>query len=121
MILAKEITADWQVEFRPPNHTYLMSDNMEKIYGYFKWHKANDFVLLRTPLKFDTRYRRFKVLQRGYNFAGEKNSNKTWLVNGSKGHQYHVEETENGMTCSCVGYKYHGKCKHIDEVTHELA
>lgn len=121
MILVKEITADWTDVSRSPNHTYLMSDNMETVYGYFKWNKANDFVMLRTPLKINTRYRKFQVLQRGYKLAGSKPTNKTWLIKGSKGNEYVVEETDNGMSCSCVGYKYHGKCKHIEEVTNELA
>lgn len=119
MILVKEITADWDVEYRPPNHTYLMSDSMSKIYGYFKWHNPNDFVLLRTPLRFDTRYRKFKILQKGYNFAGE-DSVPTWEIAGSNGNKYVVFKDELGYNCSCVGYKYHGKCKHIEQVQNEL-
>lgn len=118
MILVKEIT-HWKEVSRQPNHTYLMSDNMEKVFGYFKWHNPNDFQMLRTPLKIDTRYRKFKVLQTGYNFAGE--ATKTWTIEGSKGNKYVVSQDELGYNCSCVGYKYHGKCKHIDEVMNELA
>jgi len=36
MILARETTV-WESELQP-NHTYLMSDGMTKIYGYFKFH-----------------------------------------------------------------------------------
>lgn len=121
MILVREITADWKDVSRSPNHTYLMSDNMSTVYGYFKWHNPNEFEMLRTPVKIDTRYRKFKVLQRGYEFAGQKQKNRSWLIKGSKGHEYVVEETDNGMSCSCVGFKYHGKCKHIDEVMNEPA
>ena len=117
----KEITSDWVVDFRPPNHTYLMSDSMSKIYGYFKWHNPNDFVMLRTPLRFDTRYRKFKILQTGYNFANEKTETEQWVIEGSKGNKYVVFKDELGYNCSCVGFKYHGKCKHIDEVTNEFA
>ena len=62
MILAREITK-WEIEFRQPNHTYLMSDSMDKIYGYFKWHNPNDFQMFSKPLRFDKRYRKFKVLK----------------------------------------------------------
>lgn len=119
MILAKEVTSDWVVDFRPPNHTYLMSDSMSKIYGYFKWHSPKDFVLLQTPLRFDTRYRKFKILQNGYKFAGEKDDTKQWVIEGSKGNKYVVLQDELGYNCSCVGFKYNGKCKHIEQVKNE--
>lgn len=64
MILVKEITK-WDVEHRQPNHTYLMDDKMSKTYGYFKWHDPSEFKLFRTPIKLDTRYRRFKTIKTG--------------------------------------------------------
>ena len=64
MILAKE-TTKWDVEFRQPNHTYLMSDNMEKIFGYFKWHNPKDFMMFKKPIRIDKRYRTFNVIQKG--------------------------------------------------------
>lgn len=115
MILAKEITK-WNVDFRQPNHTYLMTDSMEKIIGYFKWNNPKEFTKFKKPLAFDTRYRKFKILQR----YDEVTDNKRWKINGSKDHVYYVEETETGMTCTCIGYKYHGKCKHIEQVKNEL-
>jgi hypothetical protein len=93
MILAKEITV-WSTDFQP-NHTYLMNDSMDKIIGYFKWNNPKDFTKFKNPLRFDTRYRKFKILQR------------------------YVEETDNGMSCTCIGHKYHGKCKHIEQVKNE--
>jgi hypothetical protein len=63
MILAKE-TTKWDSEHQP-NHTYLMSDSMSKIYGYFKWHNPNDFMMFKKPIQFDKRYRTFKVIQKG--------------------------------------------------------
>lgn len=119
MILVKEVTADWTDISRAPNHTYLMSDNMETVYGYFKWNKANDFVMLRTPLKIDRRYRKFKILQTGYKHADDKTDTKQWVIEGSKGHKYVVLQDELGYNCSCIGYKYHGKCKHIEQVKNE--
>jgi len=64
MILAKEITK-WDVEYRQPNHTYLMSDSMSKIYGYFKWNNPKDFTMFKNPIRFDKRYRTFKIIQKG--------------------------------------------------------
>jgi hypothetical protein len=119
MILVKEITDDWTGVTRSPNHTYLMDDKMEKIIGYFKWHNPNDFELSRSQIKLDRRYRKFKILQTGYVFANEKPQTKTWEIEGSKGNKYVVLQDELGYNCSCIGFKYHGKCKHIAKVTNE--
>jgi hypothetical protein len=64
MILAKETTV-WECEHRQPNHTYLMSNNKEKIFGYFKWHNPKDFMMFKNPIRIDKRYRTFKVIKEG--------------------------------------------------------
>ena len=64
MILARE-TTKWDDVGRQPNHTYLMSDNKEKIFGYFKWHNPKDFTMFKKPMRIDKRYRTFKVIQEG--------------------------------------------------------
>lgn len=115
MILATEITK-WD-EGTACNHTYIMTESMDKIFGYFKRNNAKDFMMFKNPIHIDTRYRKFKIIQRGLKMKGDDQPlNKSWLVKGSNGHEYHVEQTPTGMTCSCIGYKYHGKCKHIDGI-----
>lgn len=64
MILAKETTV-WECDHRQPNHTYLMSNNKEKIFGYFKWHNPKDFMMFKNPIRIDKRYRTFKVIKEG--------------------------------------------------------
>jgi hypothetical protein len=117
MILVREIT-EWE-DGMDCNHTYIMNESMEKMFGYFKKNKSKDFQMFKNPIRIDTRHRKFKVIKRNLNFAGQINTNKTWEIKGSKDHVYTVEETENGMVCSCIGFKYHGKCKHIDGVVNE--
>jgi hypothetical protein len=63
MILARETTV-WETELQP-NHTYVMSDSMSKIYGYFKSHNPKQFMKFKEPLRFDKRYRTFKIIQKG--------------------------------------------------------
>lgn len=118
MILVKEIT-HWEGVTRQCNHTYIMDESMTKSYGYFKWHNPKEFQMFSKPIRFDSRYRKFKVIKRDLYFVGQEPTNRIWQIKGSKDHVYTVEETENGMTCSCIGYKYHGKCKHIDGVLNE--
>jgi hypothetical protein len=64
MILAKETTV-WDCEHRQPNHTYLMSDSKEKVFGYFKWHNPKEFMMFKKPIRIDKRYRTFKVIKSG--------------------------------------------------------
>ena len=120
MILVKEITSDWVGVVCPPNHTYLMDDRMNSVIGYFKQHNPNTFHLLKNPLTIDTRHRKFKVMQTGYKFVRDKEAAPHWVVEGSGGHKYVVSQDKIGYNCSCVGFKYRGKCKHIDGVVDEL-
>jgi hypothetical protein len=62
MILAKEIT-NWAESYQP-NHTYLMSDSMSKVYGYFKWNDPKQFQMFKNPIRIDRKYRQFQVLKK---------------------------------------------------------
>ena len=64
MILARETTT-WEDASDVCNHTYLMSDNMEKIFGYFKCNNPKDFMMFKSAIRIDKRYRTFKVIQKG--------------------------------------------------------
>ena len=60
MILAKETT---QWDSYCPNHVYLLSDDMYRMFGYFK-SGTKEFKLFSKPIQFDKRHRSFKVLQK---------------------------------------------------------
>lgn len=117
MILAREIT-QWD-EGTACNHTYIMTESMDKIFGYFKRNNPKDFMMFKNPIRIDTRYRKFKVMKRDMYFKGQEPTHQIWHVKGTKDHVYTVEKSEHGMYCSCIGFKYHGKCKHIDGVLNE--
>ena len=51
----KEVT-EWKVDYRQPNHTYLMSG--EKVVGYQKWHEG-DPIYYANKQKLDKRGRKF--------------------------------------------------------------
>lgn len=51
---------------------------------------------------------------------------REWRVKGSKGNEYIV--TQHGsdsrqifFSCTCVGYSYRRKCKHIEGIKNKLA
>jgi len=46
-----------------------------------------------------------------------KDDTKYWEVKGSSDTTYIVSRNEYGnMTCECIGYRYHKRCKHITEI-----
>jgi hypothetical protein len=64
VILAKE-TTKWSDSGKQANHTYLMSDDKYKIFGYFKWHNPKDFMMFKKPISIDKRNRTFEVIKTG--------------------------------------------------------
>jgi hypothetical protein len=134
MEILKEVT-QWDVDYRQPNHTYLVN-NKGQIIAYAKWH-SNEIMIFKSRSTLDKRYRKFeksnhtglsKLLSK---FAKEDNvekqnkpvqlkSNKirTFKVT-SKGKDYIVEFNTIGkyITCPCIGFGYRRKCKHADAVS----
>ena len=47
--------------------------------------------------------------------AGEK----AWQVKGSKGNTYTVKLSDGMYSCTCAGYGFRRKCRHIEEVKNE--
>jgi len=39
----------------------------------------------------------------------------TWVVQGSKGTNYVVSDVEGKLSCTCPGFKFRRKCKHIEK------
>lgn len=51
---------------------------------------------------------------------------QTWTVRGSKGDEYTVTQSASDsrqifFSCTCVGYGYRRKCKHIEGIKNKLA
>jgi hypothetical protein len=106
LIIAKEVSV-WSESY-DLNHIYLLNDSMTKVYGYIRNRDLKP-TLFGGPRDFNTRYRKFEVLER------IKEEDRV-EVKGSKGDIYYVTEDDGQYKCTCVGFKYHGTCKHIDKV-----
>ena len=39
-----------------------------------------------------------------------------WNIQGSRGNTYEVELNPAGFDCSCPGFGFHGRCKHVRAV-----
>jgi hypothetical protein len=43
-----------------------------------------------------------------------------WPMKGSKGNEYSVELTDKGFECDCMGFGFHGYCKHSKAVVAQV-
>ena len=102
----KEIT-EWDIAYRMPNHTYLVDG--DKAIAYTPWHDG-EAVYFDHPLTLVKSYRKFIELKDNP-FDVQIKSNLI-EVQGSKGQVYHVDPDKG--SCTCTGYSFRGKCKHIN-------
>jgi len=108
LLIAKEVTV-WNETF-DLNHLYLMNDSMNKVYAYVR-NRDKHFHKFTNPLEIETKGRKFEILER----IMEDDPSRV-EVKGSKGSIYYVTNNEGVYKCTCVGFKYHGACKHIEQV-----
>jgi hypothetical protein len=109
----QEVTADWSGNI--PNHIYLLNDSRDRMRGYIPVG-SDKLILFKSSLPFDSRRRKIKEVSNRWNWTDDTavSADKTWQVTGSRGDIYTVTETETGLTCSCSGFRFRGRCRHID-------
>jgi hypothetical protein len=137
MEILKEIT-QWDTDYRQPNHTYLVNKKGQVV-AYAKWH-TNDVIVFNSRKVLDKRYRKFvKDSHKGLSklikqFQSEDNIEKTKKEKIAKSdnvrlfkvksndREYDVQYNISGkfLTCSCVGFGYRRKCKHVDAVSKKM-
>lgn len=115
--ILKETTV-WDCDFQA-NHTYLL-DNKGKIIA----HAVNggDKIMISKSgnIKLDKRYRTFVKsnhpgLAKLIKSEKPESGVRVFKVK-SKEKEYTVELSNSDYSCTCVGYGFRGKCKHIDAV-----
>lgn len=106
MIAVKEVTEWVDLEYKVPNHVYLLQG--DRIHAYIPWGSGEPYYFKKPP-RIDQARRKFVELES--NPFGVQEKSNLVRVKGSKGDVYYVDP-EAG-TCTCPGYKYRGKCKHI--------
>lgn len=106
MEAVREITV-WEDCSRQPNHEYLLEGS--RILAYRKWGQGEP-IKLNGNIKIDRRGRKFIKLALTVFNNFEKESSVV-EVKGSKGDSYFVNVNEG--TCTCPGFNFRGKCKHV--------
>jgi hypothetical protein len=98
------------------NHCYLLNDGRNKLYAYVK-ADTNTVQEFKIPISFSVRGRQFKKIkdQWGVKIA-QPTEGQTWTVTGSRGDSYTVTQNANRWSCSCSGFAFRNKCRHVDEI-----
>ena len=109
MLLVKE-TTEWVDN--TPNHFYLLSNDKMKLYAYKT--ECGIEKEFKNPMDFFPKGRKFEVIKK------YDDRDRGIPVTGSKGDVYYVTSENGEYKCTCVGFKYHGTCKHIEKVIKEL-
>ena len=99
------------------NGIYLLSDDKTKMFAYVA-PGQKEVKRFKNFIRIDSRGRKFKAIKNtfGYKIEDDVPVNPHWVITGSKGDKYIVEKTENGLTCTCSGFKFRGDCKHVKSV-----
>ena len=128
MKIVQEITVWKDITYRQPNHVYLMDG--DKVYAYSKWGQG-PAEYMRTPLRIARRGRKFvEVKNNPWNFdlnlvtaqeEPEKPQGQVWTVAGSKGNKYFVNLSVGQWSCTCPGFGFRGKCRHVTETAETVA
>ena len=92
-----------------------MDDAKSRAYAYAKF-AGDELFEFKSPLKLDVRGRKFREVNNRWNFkiAQDEPEGFVKIVIGSKGERYTITEVNNVQQCSCPGFKFRGKCRHIE-------
>jgi hypothetical protein len=90
------------------NGVYLMEGSKALAFRNFK----GETTYFTKPLQIDKRGRTFKKMDK-IPFKVEKKIDLIEVA-GSKGAVYYINTVE--QTCTCPGFQFRGKCKHIESV-----
>ena len=99
-----------------PNGIYLLDDSKSKMYA-FKAKGTEAIKVFKHPIRIDTRGRKFVVnpVQFKTNAQEQEAEGRVWTVKGSKGDEYKITERSGNYSCSCSGFRFRSKCRHIEQ------
>ena len=86
----------------------------------YRWLDANEFCLQTDNKAFPVSVINLANVVDLKILKGSATTIRKFKVTGSKG-DYIVTLSNKHLSCSCIGYKYHSKCKHITKVKDKIA
>jgi len=102
-----------------PNGVYLLDDSKSKMYAFRPGHKGSEVKVFANPIRIDIRGRKFKLNSVQFKTAlkEEEPEGRTIEVTGSRGDIYRVTELNGNWSCTCSGFKFRSKCRHIEQLS----
>jgi hypothetical protein len=113
-VKAFQETTDWAW----PNHIYFLNDSRDKMYGYVRGD--GQVEVFTKPYRFHVRGRKFREVLDTWNVTVDETEpveGRNWTVAGSKGASYTVTENHGLWTCTCAGFKFRNRCRHVEEIS----
>ena len=101
-----------------PNGVYLLDDGKSKMYA-FRPFGTGTIKVFRNPIRIDMRGRKFVInsVQFKTELTEPEPEGRVFVVTGSKGDQYTVNEVRGLWSCTCSGFRFRGECRHIRELS----
>ena len=115
----QEVTV-WNDNSNAINHIYYLNDDKSKMVGYIK-NGTKKLHKFKNPITIDTRGRKFVEIKdkKGepdsvYFTKKEEPSKDAIIVQGSNGKEYEITKVGPRYVCTCPGFTFRQKCKHVD-------
>lgn len=116
----QEVT-DWG-DSKAVNHIYYLNDDKSRMVGYIKFG-TKELFKFKSPIAIDVRGRKFVELKDKKGeldsvYFGKKEEPKkdSIIVKGSNGKEYIIEKIGSKYTCTCPGFVFRHKCKHVESI-----
>jgi hypothetical protein len=85
-----------------------------------KWVKADSFSLETTDKEYPVKIIPVSWVTDVKIISGKVDTVNVYNVVGSKGDKYTVTKSADQYSCTCVGFKFAAKCKHIQSIKDKL-
>ena len=108
-------TTEWVGNF--PNHVYVFNDSMSHMIAYVP-AGSKQLQRFKKPIAFDRRGRTFVELEDQMQEEPKKNQ---WEFQGSKGDVYYVTIEAGHYQCTCPGFVYRNRCRHVAEMIQQTS
>ena len=115
MEAVREVTK-WDVDYRQPNHIYLLDG--DRIKACINWGEG-PVEWLSGQMKIDRRGRKFEKVDISLFGVEDKKDPMVVEVKGSKGQTYFLSNPGGEWHCTCPGFTFRGACKHTKELALE--